>query len=283
MSGKGASPGQFTGAIRGIAVAGTGLVYAVGDVAVKVFHPEGDLEREWPTAGPGYSVGLTPSPAGSVLIGEEGRVEQFSPDGRLLSTLQDGDRLGRATSVGVFGDFILVGDATHRRIRRYDKAGAFINDIGADNKTKGFVIPNGHIDFAVDSDGVIHATNPGKHRVERYSLEGKLLDYFGRFGGTDPTGFCGCCNPTNLALTAGGHVIVTVKAPPLAKVYDKSGGLLAVFATDVLDPHCKNMDVATDSKGCVCIVDTVRLQIQVFEPFDITSEDKRAAEGKQTP
>ena len=48
------------------------------------------------------------------------------------------------------------------------------------------------------------------------------------------------------------------------KVYDAEGELLAVIATDVFDPNCKNMDLAVDSKGQVYIVDTVRLQIHVF-------------------
>jgi hypothetical protein len=184
----------------------------------------------------------------------------------LLRTLVDGERLGLAAAIGVFGESVLVADAANRCIRRYDPYGAYVSTIGADNKTKGFMIPNGRFDLCIDEQGVIHATNPGKHRVERYTLDGKLLGHFGRFGGTDPAGFSGCCNPTNIALTQQGHVVVTVKAPPGIKVFDAGGSFLAAFGGEAFDPNCKNMDLAVDSRGNLYVVDTVRLQICVFAP-----------------
>jgi len=133
---------------------------------------------------------------------------------------------------------------------------------------KGFNIPNGAVDFAVDRQGIIHAANPGKHRVERYTPEGELLGYFGRWDHRNPQGFPGCCNPTNVTVDANGLVYVTEKAGPRAKVYDAAGDLLAVIASDVFDPNCKNMDLAVDSEGRVYVVDTIHLQIHVFEPDD---------------
>jgi sugar lactone lactonase YvrE len=131
---------------------------------------------------------------------------------------------------------------------------------------KGFLIPNGVLDFGVDAKGILHAANPGKHRVERYTPEGKLLGHFGRFDGRDPAGFTGCCNPTNVAVTDGAHVWVTEKAGPRAKVYDAGGKLLEVIAADVFDPNCKNMSIAAGSRGRVYVADTVKLRIFVFEP-----------------
>jgi sugar lactone lactonase YvrE len=173
---------------------------------------------------------------------------------------------------------VLAADATHRCIHRYDKKGKFINDIGRKPGRKGFLLPNGHLDLCVDTQGVICATNSGKHRVERYTLEGELLGHFGKFSGPDPTGFSGCCNPTNVALAPKGTVVVTVKAPPGIKVYDTEGKLLSIIDGAGFDPNCKNMDVAVDSKGRIYAVDTVRLQICVFAPAD-TSEPKQAGQG----
>ncbi|MFQ5807349.1 MAG: hypothetical protein ACE5I3_12955, partial [Phycisphaerae bacterium] len=135
-----------------------------------------------------------------------------------------------------------------------------------DNRMRGFLVPNGHLDFAVDAGGVIHAANPGKHRVERYTPEGKLLGHFGRFDGRDPAGFGGCCNPTNIALTRQGLIVVTEKAGPRAKVYSADGRLLAVMGEDDFDPTCKNMDVAVDSSGRIYVIDTARLHICVYAP-----------------
>ena len=118
----------------------------------------------------------------------------------------------------------------------------------------------------MDAENVIHAPNPGKHRVERYSLDGELLGRFGRFDGRDPAGFSGCCNPTNIALAPEGLVVVTVKAEPGVKVYNADGKLLAVIGADDFDPRCKNMDVAVDSQGRIHVIDTARLYICVYAP-----------------
>jgi sugar lactone lactonase YvrE len=159
----------------------------------------------------------------------------------------------------------LAGDAADRAIRHLDRHGKLRNTIGKDNPVNGLLIPNGVVDFAVDGEGVIHAANPGKHRVERYLPTGELRGHIGRFHGTDPAGFGGCCNPTNVAV-AGGGIYVTEKAGPRAKVYDFQGNLEGVIASTVFDPGCKNMSVAVDARGSVYVADTVKLAIFVFEP-----------------
>lgn len=264
IGGKGSGPARFAEALRGVGVDRAGLVYAVGDRQVKVFDAEGKLRRRWPTSKPGYCVAI--DEAGAVYVGEVGLVEQFDALGKPMITWRDGDRLKLVTAIGFFGGSVLVADAGGRCIRRYDSRGKWLGDIGRNNNTRGFMIPNGHLDFAVDDGGIIHAANPGKHRVERYAMTGELLGHFGRFGARRPEDFPGCCNPTNLTLTERGHVVVTEKAGPRMKVYDAAGKLLALVGPEAFDPNCKNMDVAADSRGRVYIVDTVRLHICVFAP-----------------
>ena len=104
------------------------------------------------------------------------------------------------------------------------------------------------------------------HRVERYTVDGELLGPFGRFDDHDPAGFPGCCNPTNLALDRAGHVIVSEKAGPRAKLYSSDGQLITVVADDVFDPLAKNMDVAVDSRGRIYVADTATLEIHVLAP-----------------
>jgi sugar lactone lactonase YvrE len=264
LSGKGSGDSQFAEALRGIAVDRSGLIYAVGDSEVKVFDAEGHMHKRWSTARPGYCIAVHDN--ATVYVGQAGQVETFDASGKRLTTWQDADRLGLITSIGFFGEQVLIADAQDRCIRRYDASGQWLNDIGKDNNTKGFLIPNGHLDFVVDSKGIIHASNPAKHRVERYTMSGELLGRFGKFGGKNPEDFPGCCNPTNLTLDAKERLIVTEKAGPRLKVYDSSRKLLAVVDADAFDANCKNMDVAVDAKGNVFVVDTVRLHICVFAP-----------------
>jgi sugar lactone lactonase YvrE len=281
ISGKGSAPDRFAGALRGLAVDGDGLIYAVGDRQLKIFDADGKLKRRWPTTKLGHCAAVDEK--GHIHVGQDGRVEQFDAAGALIATFGDAGRLGKVTEIAFSGEHVLLADAASRCIRRYDRSGAWLNDIGADNNTRGFLIPNGRLEFAVDREGVIHAINPAKHRVERYLPTGELLGHFGRFGMQRPEDFPGCCNPTNLALTGSGHVVVTEKAPPRLKVYDDRGQLLAMAESKAFDPNCKNMDVAVDCLGRIYVADTVRLQICVFQDEDgasVAAQSRRRASWK---
>lgn len=264
ISGKGTAPYQFAETLRGLAIDTADRLYAVGDAELKVFSSQGELVKRWRTERPGYSVAVADD--GTVYVGQAGQVQLFDREGRLQETWRDADRLGLVTAIGIAGKNVLLADAKGRCIRRYDQGGRFLNDIGSHNRMRGFLIPNQHLDFAIDARGTILAANPGKHRVERYTVDDKLLGHFGRFDGRDPAGFGGCCNPTNIALTREGLIVVTEKAGPRAKVYDADGKLLTLMGEDDFDPTCKNMDVAVDSNGRIYVVDTARLHICVFAP-----------------
>ena len=264
LAGKGAEDDQFTNALRGLAVDRRDSAYAAGDREIKVFDDAGRLRRRWSTAKPGLAVAV--SGDGRVFVGEAGQVEIFDSAGRLSGTWRDEQRLGLVTAIGFSKGNVFLADARDRCIRRYDAGGKHLDDIGNNNRMKGFLIPNGVVDFGVDASDVIHAANPGRHRVERYTPAGQLLGHFGRFDGIDPAGFPGCCNPTNVAVAGRDSIVVTEKAGPRAKLYHFSGKLLAVVAADVFDPSCKNMNVAVDSRGRISVADTVKLAIIVFEP-----------------
>jgi hypothetical protein len=262
LAGRGLRPEQFTESLRGICVDRADRVLAAGDAEVQVFGSSGGLLQRWKPEKPCHCVLVCPRD--TVYVGQDGQVQRYDESGKLLATIRDGERLGLVTSIGLVGDDLLLADATHRCIRRYDKDGKLLNDIGTNNNTKGFLIPNGHLDFAVDSRGIIHAANPGKFRIERYTPAGELLGHFGRFGTRNVEDFPGCCNPTNVAMAGQGHVVVTEKAPARSKVYDAAGKMLAFIGPESFDQNCKNMDVAVDSHGRLYIVDTVNLQVRVF-------------------
>ena len=263
IGGKGPAPHQFARALRGLAFDGEGRLHAVGDSAVKVFDAEGGLVRQWTTGRPGECVAIDGS--GDVWVGQEEQVEIYSTGGELRDTWRDPGTLGLVTAIG-FGDGdVFLADATARWVRRYDREGNLLNNIGDQHRKGGFHIPNGVVDFAVDGDGNLRVANPGMHRVERYAPDGTLLGRFGRFDGQDPAGFPGCCNPTNLTIDGKGRVVVSEKAGPRVKVYDPEGQLLTVVADDLFAPSAKNMDLAVDGTGRIYVADTVTLEVCVFE------------------
>ena len=257
---------RFAEVLRGICVDAADRVYAVGASEVRVYDAGGVLLRRWTTAHPGYGVAVARD--GVVHVGQDGQVERYDEAGRLRGTFRDGDRLGRVTAIGWTDECLLVADATHRCIRCYDHTGKWRNDIGADTRTKGFLMPNGWLDFVVDGDGILHVAHPAKFRVERYAAGGKLLGSFGRFGTRALEDFTGCCNPTNLARARDGRILVTEKAPARAKVFDAGGRMVALIPPEAFDQNSKNMDIAVDSRGRVFIADTARKQILAFVPAE---------------
>ena len=263
VGGKGATPDRFTAGLRGIAVDGHGRIYAAADSEIKVFDAAGLLKQHWATSRPALSVAVAGD--GSVYAGQAGQIEIFDAGGKRAGSWRDEKMLGRVTAMDFVNGWVLAGDAAGRAIRRFDRSGKFLNSIGKDNAVNGLLIPNGVVDFGVDSQGVIHAANPGKHRVERYTPAGELLGHIGRFNQLDPAGFPGCCNPTNVAVRD--RIYVTEKAGPRVKAYDFAGRLLAVIAADGFDPNSKNMSVAADAHGRVYVADTVKLEIHVFAPM----------------
>jgi len=271
IAGRGSASHQFKETLSGIAIDAEDRLYAVGDSTVKIFDAEGELLRQWSTRQPGASVAVDTD--GRVWVGKWRKVAIFDPQGELVDTWSDPEGLGLVTAIGFADADVFLADASVRWIRRYDREGRFLNNIGDRHRKGGFHIPNGVLDFVVDAAGVVHVANPGMHRVERYTADGEQLGYFGRFDGRDPAGFSGCCNPTNVTLDRAERVVVSEKAGPRAKVYSAAGQLLAVVSDDAFDPGAKNMDLAVDSGGRIYVADTVRLEICVFAP---TSGEERA-------
>jgi hypothetical protein len=275
MGGKGSGPGRFAEALRGLALDCAGRICAVADRAVHVFDRAGAGVATWSLAGPGYCVAV--SPQDRVYVGQAERIEVFDAAGELIETWRDARRLGLVTAIGFSQGITLAADARGRCIRRLGPHGEYQGDIGNDNKMRGFQIPNGIVDFSVDDAGTIHAANPGRHRIERYDVTGKLLGHFGRFDGRSPAGFAGCCNPTNVTVAGNGWTYVTEKAGPRAKVYDAENEFRAVIADDVFEPGCKNMDIVVAADGRVYVTDTVRLTILIFEPVPAAHVQPAAA------
>jgi len=264
FGGKGTGPGQWISTLCSLSFDARGRLLAAGGSHIQTFHPEsGAPIPRWSTETPVLSVACDSK--GRIVTGHQGRVDFHHPAGKLLDSWRDPERLGQITAIAFHRDSIYFADSQSRLIRRYSAGGKWLNDIGGGNPTNGFLIPNGVLTCAVDANGVLHAANPGKHRVERYSPEGALLSKVGRFDQLDPAGFPGCCNPATFALDSAGNLFLTEKAPPRAKVLDPNGKLLSVIATSLLDPLAKNCPITVNSRGRVFLADPVRLLIHIFE------------------
>ncbi len=250
--------------LGGIHVDRNGGVYCVRGRDVQAFDKKGKRLRSWKTAQKAASVAVGED--GRVWVGEFRQVEIFDDKGNLKATWKDPENLGLVTAIELAKDGVFLADALGRAIRRYDLKGKLRFSIGEKHGARGFAVPNGYLDFGRDAKGNLRVANPGKHRVETFSQEGKFLGKFGRFGMRDPAHFRGCCNPTNLAVCPSGRIVVTEKAPPRVKIYDPDGKFLGVFGEKQFDRDCRNMDVAVDQAERIYVSDPIRWSIEIFEP-----------------
>jgi Lon protease-like protein len=109
--------------------------------------------------------------------------------------------------------------------------------------------------------------NPGKLRVETYSLDGDFGrdSTWGRSGPT-PADFVGCCNPVHIAQLPDGRFVTSEKGSPRVKVYSEAGEFECVVATPAsFSDKAKNLDLAVDASGRIYVLDAVRKAVRIFE------------------
>ena len=254
--------------IGGIAVDTAARLYVVGEGGVRVYDVEGREVRRWATSGSATCVAVDAD--GFVYVGQRTRVERFDPTGRRVAQWGvEGSGVGQlrhVTSIAVVGANVLVADAGNRCVHRFDVTGDFIGDIGrrdpADN-VPGLIVPSPHLDVAIGPGGVVYVTNPGRRRVERYDLTGRLTGAWGR-ASLQPDGFCGCCNPTDIAVDAQGHVFTAEKGLVRVKQYDAAGALLAIVADMRLPQASTGLDLAVGPRARVYVADAIQGRVHVF-------------------
>ncbi len=146
-------------------------------------------------------------------------------------------------------DALFVADAGEKLVYKLDARGNTLLAIGKNSEARtsldeqsesgseafsGFSIPNlPFLDFVVSPrDNWLHISNPGKHRIEAFTKEGIWLP---EQAWGEPSahyeGFCGCCNPTGLAVFPNGDFLTAEKYLQRVKIYDSRGRFQTVVAS----------------------------------------------------
>lgn len=127
-------------------------------------------------------------------------------------------------SMALSPEALFVTDAANKNICQYTLEGNFVRFIQSPDN---FIIPS--YSFGITYiDGVIYCSNSGRHRIEKYSSDGKYLGSFGKPGGA-PGMFCGCCNPVHLTPTSTGEIITSEKGDPRICCYGTDGQFRALL------------------------------------------------------
>lgn len=259
-------------------------MYVAGDRAIRVFSRDGDPQRVIEVAGEPQCLAL--DGAGKIYAGLQDHVEILNAEGQRLASWEPLGDETVLTSIAVHGDNVFVADAGHRVVLHYDTTGTFIKPIGEKDPERnipGFVIPSPHFDLAVSRDGLLRVVNPGRHRIEAYTLGGDLEFWWGERS-TGIQGFCGCCNPVSFALLPNGWFVTTEKGLVRVKIYDSDGAFVGVVASPMqltggnqlkicdTPEECQEggLDVAVGTEGRIYVLDTTENVIRVFRRKDVS-------------
>lgn len=265
-----------------IAVDSENSIYICGDNTVHIFTPDGNFTKEMLLKD--TPLCIAPGENGTIYIGFKDHIEIYDTNGQELSSWESPGENAILTSIAVYETNVFAADAGNRIVIRYDTDGNIINRIGqkdSDRNVPGFVIPSPYFDLTVSKDGLLRVVNPGKLRIEAYTFDGDFEFAWGEHS-FEIEGFCGCCNPVNIAVLPEGGFVTCEKGLIRVKVYNSDGGFVGVvagpeqLARDVerkicmLPEECQEggFDVAANSNGRVYVLDTIKNIVRAFDRFE---------------
>jgi hypothetical protein len=217
---------------------------------------------------------------GLIYIGLRDHVEVFDTKGQRKAVWDSPAKKTWFTALAVTANDVFAADSGGRIILRYDKTGKLLGRIGEKNKERnipGFIVPSPYLDVEIAKDGLLRVNNPGRHRVEIYTTDG---DFEGSWGTATMgiTGFCGCCNPINIAMLPDGKYVTCEKGLPRVKIYSAQGEFESVVAGPESFPEnakaCASkglgdctqggLDAVADAEGRIFILDFVTGEVRVM-------------------
>ncbi|MEA3368519.1 MAG: NHL repeat-containing protein, partial [Planctomycetota bacterium] len=195
------------------------------------------------------------------------RVDVYDADGKRLAAWRPLGERAYTTAIAATKENVFVADAGNRVLWRFDPAGNVLSRIGKKNEEKhapGLVIPSPYFDVALGPEGMLWITDPGRRRVECYTYDGAYRFAWGK-ASMKIEGFCGCCNPTHLAIDAAGNFITSEKGLPRVKRHDPEGNFQCVVAPPkAFADRTRGLDLAVDEAGRVLVLDPRRRQVRIF-------------------
>ncbi|RPJ28186.1 MAG: hypothetical protein EHM35_13820 [Planctomycetaceae bacterium] len=253
-------------------------MYVAGDKAIRVFGSTGNSERMIELSGEPRCLMVVEN--GNIYVGLADHVEVLNAEGKSIASWDSLGDEAVLTSIARHEDSVFVADAGHRVVLHYDTAGTLVGHVGEkdpDRDIPGLVIPSPHFDVAVSRDGLLRVANPGRNRIETYTLDGNLEFWWGQRS-VKIEGFCGCCNPVNFAILPDGAFVTSEKGLVRVKIYNSDGGFVGVVAgpaqlTDgslmkicETPEECQGpaFDVVAGADGRIYVLDTTENIVRVF-------------------
>ena len=253
-----------TALIRGIAYHDN-KIYILGNDFLQAISPEGrELMRVTIPLSPGC-IALSES---KIFIGYNDHISAFNKNGELISAWDTIGKKSVLTSLAVTDGNLFAADAGNRRVLRYTTDGNLMGQFEGKSDTgqlHGFIIPSANFDLAVNHDGELWVVNPGKHALEQYTYEGRMIGFWEN-ASFNIDGFSGCCNPAQMAVLPDGSFVTSEKGIVRIKVHKPSGEMLCIVApTKSFGNAFLAPDIAITPEGVILALDFDNHMVRVYQ------------------
>ncbi len=253
--------------IYGIAIGPDDRVYVSADEKVSVYNKNGGSLSVIKTAGSALCLAVDGNH--DLYLGMTEHIEVYDGKGMKKAHWDPSGEKTMITSIAISKRYVFAADAGRRVAWKYSKTGRKLSRIGLKDEARdipGLVIPGPYFDAAVDADGFLWLVNAGRHSLENYTLSGDLRSSWGEYA-MNIEGFCGCCNPTHIAVLADGSFVTSEKGIPRVKIYNRLGKFVSLVAgPERFVEGTVGLDLAVDAAQRIYVLDPVKRAVRIFMP-----------------
>jgi hypothetical protein len=252
--------------LNALAIDSSDQLYISGTGRLRICDLQGNVKREWkPETNPEC---IAVAADGTVFLGMRDHVEVYGQAGERKQVWPALDGTPYITALAVTTNFVFIADYGNRRVLKCNMDGAILGTIGDKDPARdipGFVIPSPYFDLVLGTDNTLWIVNPGRHLLQNFTYNGDLRSSWGK-SSMALDGFCGCCNPSYIAILPDGTFVTSEKGLDRVKIYTADGSYAGVVAgPEQLSEGTTGLNLAVDSSENIYVLDPLGTTIRVFK------------------
>jgi hypothetical protein len=240
--------------------------YIIGDKIIFIYSEDNKLLNQMVLPSPGKALAV--DNRGFLFVAIDKSILVYDNELKQISSIEEelNDKT-IITSIAADSRNIYVADAGNRVVLKYSKDGKFLLKIGEKNVATGipgFVIPSPYFDLALGTGSELWVVDPGRHSLNNFTFDGEIASSW-KNASMSLEGFCGCCNPTHIAILPNGSFITSEKGLLRVKEYSPMGEFKTVVAAPKdFAENIEILDLSVDSEGRVYIIDSAGKRVRIF-------------------
>jgi hypothetical protein len=211
--------------LKAVAVSPDGNIYLGGNSFLSCY--DRDLREIWTQNTPEKITAITVS-LDTIFATSEELIFLINKEGKHIGEWGPYEANCLITSVSANKNYLAIADAGNKTVFILKKNGEVLSMIGHFGEK--LLIPSPYFDVSITPENVVYMAHTGNFRIEKRSIDGRLLSSFGE-PGSSPDAFCGCCNPAHFTLIPQGFVTAE-KGINRIKIMGPEGGFIEYVSSE---------------------------------------------------